>query len=186
MDTGGSERQHNCNFTGDKKASLANCKKHFTKLVKKFKEQEMESLCASGTDEEFTERKCLLRDLLDLIEEAESVSSDKKKKKEKDEEICETNSAKIRDAAVKKFKAKNNNMPKKANNFDASDDEPSVPSSTPVCARSGPAQLVDTIGSMADMIKESNEAVEPIVEQNPRHVKKSAWKRAERVRIILL
>ncbi|KAJ3071757.1 hypothetical protein HDU98_004808 [Podochytrium sp. JEL0797] len=94
---------------------------------------------------------------VNMINEADSERADKKRKKEKDEEIRETNSAKIRNAAVKKLKSKNV-TPKKANDSDASDDEPDVPSSTPVRARSGPAQLVDTIGSMADMIKESNEA----------------------------
>ncbi|KAJ3059085.1 hypothetical protein HDU98_004903 [Podochytrium sp. JEL0797] len=90
-------------------------------------------------------------------EEVESVSLEKKLKKEIYEEICEVNGGKICDAAIKKLKAKNGTL-KKANDSDASDDEPVSLSSTPVHSRPFPGQLVDTISSMVDMIKESNEA----------------------------
>ncbi|KAJ3277879.1 hypothetical protein HDU79_002071, partial [Rhizoclosmatium sp. JEL0117] len=50
----------------DVKATGKNAFKRFKELLKKFKADEMESLRASGTEEEFEEREQLLSDLRDL------------------------------------------------------------------------------------------------------------------------
>ncbi|KAJ3026417.1 UNVERIFIED_CONTAM: hypothetical protein HDU68_005686 [Siphonaria sp. JEL0065] len=42
-------------FSGSRKASGKNCQSPFKELLKKFKEDEMESLRASGTEEEYSE-----------------------------------------------------------------------------------------------------------------------------------
>ncbi|KAJ3023211.1 UNVERIFIED_CONTAM: hypothetical protein HDU68_008732 [Siphonaria sp. JEL0065] len=105
----------------DKKASTKNCQARFTDLIKKFKQEEMESLRASGTEEEYSEREQLLTDLVDLastwtkkstpfltntqkLKEAEDAKLDKKCKKAADDDQREVNGAKIRDVATKRLK----------------------------------------------------------------------------------
>ncbi|KAJ3026416.1 UNVERIFIED_CONTAM: hypothetical protein HDU68_005685 [Siphonaria sp. JEL0065] len=102
------------------------------------------------------------------MQEVEDERASKKARREKDHEICETNGAKIRDAATKclkdKMKPKNANTDAISNYSFDSDDESSnqalTPSSTSSHSRSGNNQSViaNTLESMAAMLKQANES----------------------------
>ena len=56
-----------CSIYGEGAVSDATCKARYYDIMKAFKKDEMESLQASGTEEEYTEREELLNDIKDLV-----------------------------------------------------------------------------------------------------------------------
>ncbi|KAJ3009487.1 UNVERIFIED_CONTAM: hypothetical protein HDU68_002645 [Siphonaria sp. JEL0065] len=147
-----------CAFSDNKEASTKNCQARFTDLVKKFKQEEMESLRASGTEEEYSEREQLLTDLVDLMKEAEDAKSDKKRKKAADDDLREVNGAKIRDVATKRLKQKSTAADDNSDDDDDGSKSSGRSSTTSSRSRSGTSRLIETIGSLADMLKNSNAA----------------------------
>ncbi|ORY29876.1 hypothetical protein BCR33DRAFT_792788 [Rhizoclosmatium globosum] len=138
------------------KATGKNAFKRFKELLKKFKADEMESLQASGTEEEFEESEQLLSDLQDLIHDLEEQRVKKKAKKSKEEERRETNGAAIREAAVKLMSDKNKTPKKTDNGFgDEENDPPSSSTRAPSTAKTA-ASLASTLKEMSEAFHESN------------------------------
>lgn len=82
--------------------ALTNCQKRFKDLMKAFKSEEMESLRASGTDEEYREREQLLTELRELEEEDER----QKEEKTKAEKLKEEQGKELRQKAMQRLKQK--------------------------------------------------------------------------------
>ncbi|KAG9397930.1 hypothetical protein AC1031_016348 [Aphanomyces cochlioides] len=56
-----------CEIHGEGAVTAYSCRRRFEDLVENFKNETMNSLRASGTDEEYTEREQLLQDIVDLV-----------------------------------------------------------------------------------------------------------------------
>ncbi|KAJ3113627.1 hypothetical protein HK098_007602, partial [Nowakowskiella sp. JEL0407] len=63
------------------KTTAVNLQKQYNKLLATFKKNQIESLWASGTDEQYTDRDELLQDIVDLIAEFETEKEAKAEKK---------------------------------------------------------------------------------------------------------
>ncbi|KAJ3028475.1 UNVERIFIED_CONTAM: hypothetical protein HDU68_001622 [Siphonaria sp. JEL0065] len=144
-----------CDFGGNKTATPKNCQNRFEELIKRFKQDEMDSLRASGTEEEFNEREQLLTDIIELMQEAIDSKADKKRKRDVDDDIRETNGSKIREAAtnVLRNKAKNDSAASSVSKNDTSPTSSSATSSSRSKSSSG--NLAQSVASIADVMKES-------------------------------
>ncbi|OQR84333.1 hypothetical protein ACHHYP_20684 [Achlya hypogyna] len=82
------------------------CHTRFGDLVQAFKDQQMDALRASGTDEEYEEREQLLQDIVDLMVEATERRKLEKTQKKMKLDKRESDGEKIRNAAMTSLKRK--------------------------------------------------------------------------------
>ncbi|KAJ1562580.1 hypothetical protein HK096_007531 [Nowakowskiella sp. JEL0078] len=86
--------------------TTVNARARFESIYTTFKKDEMESLRASGTEEEFNEREQLMTDIHSLIEESEFIRLNVKEKKRSDEDKREVNGEILRNAALQRLSSK--------------------------------------------------------------------------------
>ncbi len=93
----------NSTLKNGKTVTHRGCKDRMKTLLKAHRKAEMQSLKASGTEEEFTERDALLTEVNELCTEAAKVKEGKKEAQE-DEKKKEEQGKDIREAAMQSLK----------------------------------------------------------------------------------
>ncbi|XP_013379109.1 GRB10-interacting GYF protein 2-like isoform X2 [Lingula anatina] len=90
----------NLNFCSHSSFNIKSCQARVRTLKLAFQEKTMQSLKASGTDEELTERESLLQELLYLLEENAATENSEKEKKKREEKENVDKGLKVREAAM--------------------------------------------------------------------------------------
>ncbi|XP_013389278.1 uncharacterized protein LOC106157998 isoform X1 [Lingula anatina] len=90
----------NLNVCSHSSFNIKSCQARVRTLKLAFQEKTMQSLKASGTDEELTERESLLQELLYLLEENAATENSEKEKKKREEKENVDKGLKVREAAM--------------------------------------------------------------------------------------
>ncbi|ETN14304.1 hypothetical protein PPTG_07932 [Phytophthora nicotianae INRA-310] len=123
--------------TADGKA----CRRRFNALLDVFRRDELESLRASGTAEDFEEREQLLTDCMALVDECLQAKADKTEKEKKEAERRDRASADVVQSAMEGIRRSRSKSP---------EDDVSTPSSSKKKKRSSTEALVEFLDAKAE------------------------------------
>ncbi|ETV91142.1 hypothetical protein H310_14154 [Aphanomyces invadans] len=94
-----------CITHGDTLTAVS-CRKRFDDFIVAFKEDKLNSLRASGTEEEYNEREQLMQDIVDLMNTSQDRKRSVKEEKTAKFEKRESGGERLRDAAMRAYAAK--------------------------------------------------------------------------------
>ncbi|KAG9415752.1 hypothetical protein AC1031_000130 [Aphanomyces cochlioides] len=109
-----------CEIHGDGSVNSYSCRRRFEDLLQNFKKDNMASLRASGTEEEYTERDQLLQDIVDMMDASNSGKIEKKSTKMAKIKKREDDSDDVRRLAMTAMKRKRESTGDDAENASSS------------------------------------------------------------------